>query len=260
MSAFTNPLKQRLKEHGPLFGLWLSMCSPDAAEAHAHAGFDWLLIDMEHSPNDSREVAEQLRAIAAAHLPSEPIVRVPCSDGWLVKRVLDAGARTLMFPNVQSAEDAARIVRLTQYPSVDANDGLRGVAGAVRAAAYGARRDYVTTANAQIATIVQIESVEALDAVDAIAATPGVDCLFIGPADLAACLGHLGDGKHPDVQAAIDKIVAAAERAGIASGIFAMDSASAREYAKPGIKLVSIAADVMWLLRSTRQALQEARS
>jgi 2-dehydro-3-deoxyglucarate aldolase len=260
MSAFTHPIKQRLKEPGPLFGLWLSMCSPDAAEALAHAGFDWLLVDMEHSPNDSRDVSEQLRAIAAAHLPSEPIVRVPSSDGWIVKRALDAGARTLMFPNVQSAEDAARIVRLTRYPTAEARDGLRGVAGAVRAAAYGMRRDYVTTANAQIATIVQIESVAALEAVDEIASTPGVDCLFIGPADLAASLGHLGDGKHPDVQAAIDRIVAAAERAGIASGIFAMDAASARQYAQSGIKLVSIAADVMWLLKATRQALQEARS
>jgi 2-dehydro-3-deoxyglucarate aldolase len=260
MSAFTHSIKQRLKEPGPLFGLWLSMCSPDAAEALAHAGFDWLLVDMEHSPNDSRDVSEQLRAIAAAHLPSEPIVRVPSSDGWIVKRALDAGARTLMFPNVQSAEDAARIVRLTQYPTPEARDGLRGVAGAVRAAAYGMRRDYVTTANAQIATIVQIESVAALEAVDEIAATPGVDCLFIGPADLAASLGHLGDGKHPDVQAAIERIVAAAERAGIASGIFAMDAASARQYGQSGIKLVSIAADVMWLLKATRQALQEARS
>jgi 2-dehydro-3-deoxyglucarate aldolase len=102
--------------------------------------------------------------------------------------------------------------------------------------------------------------VAALEAVDEIAATPGVDCLFIGPADLAASLGHLGDGKHPDVQAAIDKIAAAAERAGIASGIFAMDSASARQYAKAGIKLVSVAADIMWLLKATRQALQEARA
>ena len=260
MSAFTNPLKQRFSEPGPLFGLWLSLGSADAAEALAHAGFDWLCIDMEHSPNDSRDVVDQLRAVAAAHLPSEPIVRVPFAEGWLVKRVLDAGARTLMFPNVQSAEEAAHAVRLTQYPTADARDGLRGAAGMVRAASYGARRDYMTTANAQIATIVQIESAEALESIDAIASTPGVDCLFIGPADLAASLGHLGDGKHPDVLAAIDKIVVAAERAGIASGIFALDSASARQYAQSGIKMVSIAADVIWLLKATRQALQEARS
>jgi 2-dehydro-3-deoxyglucarate aldolase len=260
MSTFTNPLKQRLADPGPLFGLWLSLCSADAAEALAHAGFDWLCIDMEHSPNDSRDVVEQLRAIAAAHLPTEPVVRVPFAEGWLVKRVLDAGARTLMFPNVQSAEDAERIVRLTRYPTEAQLEGLRGVAGAVRAAAYGMRRDYVSGANDQIATIVQIESVAALAAVDEIAATPGVDCLFIGPADLAASLGHLGDSKHPDVHAAITKIADAAKRAGKCSGIFALDVASARQYAEAGIKLVSIAADVMWLLKATRQALQEARA
>jgi len=260
MSTFTNPLKQRFSESGTLFGLWLSLGSADAAEALAHAGFDWLCIDMEHSPNDSADVVAQRRAIAAAHLPSEPIVRVPAAEGWIVKRVLDAGARTLMFPNVESAADAQRIVRLTQYPTADVRDGLRGAAGAVRAAAYGMRRDYMTTANAQIATIVQIESAAALEAVDAIAATPGIDCLFIGPADLAASLGHLGDSKHPDVQAAIDRVVAAAKRAGIASGIFALDVASARQYAQAGIKVIALASDAMWLLKATRQALQEART
>jgi 2-dehydro-3-deoxyglucarate aldolase len=130
----------------------------------------------------------------------------------------------------------------------------------VRAAAYGMRRDYMTTANAQIATIVQIESLAALDAVDAIAATPGIDCLFIGPADLAASLGHLGDAKHPDVQAAIERVVAATRRAGIASGIFVLDVASARQYAQAGIKVIALASDGMWLLKATRQALQEART
>jgi 2-dehydro-3-deoxyglucarate aldolase len=130
----------------------------------------------------------------------------------------------------------------------------------VRAAAYGMRRDYMTSANAQIATIVQIESAAALEAVDEIAATPGIDCLFIGPADLAASLGHLGDAKHPDVQSAIDKIVDAAKRAGIASGIFALDTASARQYAQAGVRVIALASDAMWLLKATRQALQEART
>src|ERR1700761_6721645 len=113
MSTFTNPLKLRLNEPDPLYGLWLSLGSASAAEALAHAGFDWLLIDMEHSPNDSVDVTEQLRAIAPAHLPSEPVVRVPAAEPWIVKRVLDAGARTLMFPNIESAEEAAYAVRLT---------------------------------------------------------------------------------------------------------------------------------------------------
>ncbi|CAG4911023.1 HpcH/HpaI aldolase family protein [Paraburkholderia gardini] len=259
MSTFTNPLKLRLKEPDPLFGLWLSLGSDSAAEALAHAGFDWLLIDMEHSPNDSVDVTGQLRAIAAAHLPTEPVVRLPASEAWLVKRVLDAGARTLMFPNIETAEEAAQAVRLTQYP-VAGGDGLRGVAGAVRAAAYGMRRDYVQNANAQIATIVQIESAHAVDNIEQIAATPGIDCLFIGPADLAASLGHLGDSKHPEVIAAIARVTAVAHRTKVATGIFAMDVLSARQYRAEGFRFIALAADVMWMLRATRQALQEVRS
>ncbi len=260
MSAFTNTLKARLKEAEPLYGLWLSLGSPDAAEALAHAGFDWLCIDMEHAPNDSADVAAQLRAIAAAHLPSEPVVRVPADEPWLVKRVLDAGARTLMFPNIESAEAAARAVRLTRYPDAGSPDGLRGVAGVVRASAFGARRDYLQSANTQIATIVQIESVRALEEVERIAATPGVDCLFVGPADLAASLGHLGDTKHPDVLAALDRVAAAAKGAGVAAGIFALDAASARQYREAGFQFISLAVDVLWLVRAVRAALQEVRT
>ncbi|MPW18924.1 2-dehydro-3-deoxyglucarate aldolase [Paraburkholderia sp. CNPSo 3157] len=260
MSTFTNPLKLRLKEPDPLFGLWLSLGSDSAAEALAHAGFDWLLIDMEHAPNDSIDVTGQLRAIAAAHLPTEPVVRLPAVEPWLVKRVLDAGARTLMFPNIETADEAAHAVRLTQYATLDGPDGLRGVAGAVRAAAYGMRRDYLQNANAQIATIVQIESRRALEHLEQIAATPGIDCLFVGPADLAASLGHLGDSKHPEVQDAMKHILDVARRARVATGIFAMDVASARQYRSEGFRFIALAADVMWLLRTTRQALQEVRS
>ncbi|PLZ02411.1 2-dehydro-3-deoxyglucarate aldolase [Burkholderia sp. WAC0059] len=260
MSTFTNPLKTRLQEAEPLFGLWLSMASETAAEALAHAGFDWLLIDMEHAPNDSADVTAQLRAIAAAHLPAEPVVRVPAGEPWLVKRVLDAGARTVMFPDIVSAAQAEQAVRLTRYRDADAPLGERGVAGLVRAAAYGMRRDYLQGANAQIATIVQIESASALDEIAQIAATPGVDCLFVGPADLSASLGHLGDMKHPQVHEAMARIVEAARGAGVATGIFAMDTASARQYREMGFSFIALAADVIWLLRATRQALQEVRS
>jgi 2-dehydro-3-deoxyglucarate aldolase len=260
MSALTNPLKERLRETEPLYGLWLSLSSADAAEALAHAGFDWLCIDMEHAPNDSADVAAQLRAIAAAHLPTEPVVRVPACEPWLVKRVLDAGARTLMFPNIESADAAAHAVRLTRYPDAESPDGLRGVAGVVRASAFGARRDYLQSANARIATIVQIESARALGEVDRIAATPGVDCLFVGPSDLAASLGHLGDTKHPDVQDALAQVTAAADRAGVAAGIFALDAASARQYREAGFRFIALAGDVVWLVRAVRAALQEVRT
>jgi 2-dehydro-3-deoxyglucarate aldolase len=215
---------------------------------------------MEHAPNDSASVEAQLRAISAAHLPSEPVVRVPVAQGWLIKRVLDAGARTLMVPNIDNAAAAAQAVNYTRYPSAAAPDGQRGVAGFVRAAAYGMRRDYLQTANAQIAVILQIESAQAVENIDAIAATPGVDCLFVGPGDLAASLGHLGDARHAEVQAAIQRIAEAAARAGIAAGIFAPDVASARQFRDAGFKFIALAGDIMWLLRATRQALQEMRS
>ncbi|CAN0624202.1 5-keto-4-deoxy-D-glucarate aldolase [Burkholderia multivorans] len=261
MSALTNSLKQRLRDGDePLYGLWLTLASAAAAEALAHAGYDWLCIDMEHAPNDSHDVASQLRAVAAAHLPSEPLVRVPACDAWLVKRALDAGARTLMFPDIATPDEAVHAVRLTRYPSPDAPDGLRGVAGLVRAGAYGMRRDYVVSANAQISVVVQIESARGVDQVERIAATPGVDCLFIGPADLAASLGHLGDTRHPDVEAAMARVLAAGRQAGVAVGIFAGDTAAARQYRDAGYRMIALSADVSWLLRATRQALQEVRS
>ncbi|KVP09079.1 HpcH/HpaI aldolase family protein [Burkholderia ubonensis] len=261
MSTLTNSLKQRLHDgDDPLYGLWLTLASDAAAEALAHAGYDWLCIDMEHAPNDSHDVASQLRALAAAHLPSEPVVRVPAREPWLVKRALDAGARTVMFPNIETVEDAAHAVRLTRYPSPESPDGLRGVAGMVRAAAFGMRRDYLQTANAQVAVMVQIESARGVDEVERIAAIPGIDCLFIGPADLAASLGHLGDIRHPTVEAAMARVLAAGRQAGVAVGIYAADTAAARQYRDAGYRVISLSADVSWLLRATRQALQEVRS
>jgi len=260
MTTLTNSLKARLKEPDALFGLWLSMGSSAAAEALTYSGFDWLCIDMEHSPNDSRDVEHQLRAIEASHQPSEAVVRVPSHDAWQIKRALDAGARTLIFPGIDTAEQAAMVVRHTRYPDVSHPDGLRGVAGSVRAAAYGSRRDYVQGANAQLAVIAQIESAQALANIDAIAATPGIDCLFIGPNDLMASIGHLGDSKHPDVEAAFMKVVEAAEAAGIASGIMATDASGARYFHEMGFRFISLGIDVVWLMRSTRQALKEARS
>ncbi len=174
--------------------------------------------------------------------------------------MLDAGARSLIFPAIESADEARLAVRRTRYPAPDCPDGLRGVAGMVRASGYGARRDYVLDANAQIAVLVQIETAAGLAQVDAIAATPGVDGLFVGPADLAASLGHLGDSRHPEVEAAFAAIAQAAQRAGIAAGIFAMDVTSARRFRELGYKVVALAADVIWLVRATRLALQEIRS
>jgi 2-dehydro-3-deoxyglucarate aldolase len=251
-----NLVKERLAAGERLFGCWLTLASPLVAEALACAGFDFLVVDGEHSPADSMDTVALLQAIAAGG--SQPIVRVTDNTTWLAKRALDAGAATLLFPMVASADEARRAVAAMRYPQ-QGNGGERGVAGIVRAARFGLAPDYVQTANEAACTIVQIESAAGVEASDEIAAVDGVDALFVGPADLAASLGHLGDSRHADVQQAIDRVLAAAKRSRKAAGIFAGSAAEARDYAARGFTLVSLAADVVWLLAGARQALAAAR-
>lgn len=251
-----NPIKRRLAAGEPLFGCWLTLASPLVAEALACAGFDFLVVDGEHSPVDSMDTVALLQAIAAGG--SEPIVRVADNTAWLAKRALDAGSPTLLFPMVGSAGEARRAVAAMRYPQHD-NGGARGVAGIVRAARFGVAAEYVRTANEAACTVVQIESAAGVSAAGEIAAVDGVDALFVGPADLAASLGHLGDSRHPEVQQAIDRVAAAARSQGKAAGIFAGSAAEARDYAARGFTLVALAADVVWLLAGARQALATAR-
>lgn len=252
----SNLLKQRLAAGEPLFGCWLTLASPMAAEALALAGFDFLVVDGEHSPADSMDTVALLQAIAAGG--SQPIVRVTDNTTWLAKRAIDAGSATLLFPMVGSRDEARRAVAAMRYPQ-QGNGGARGVAGIVRAARYGLAADYLRTANEAACTIVQIESTAGVDAAGEIAAVDGVDALFVGPADLAASLGHLGDSGHPEVQQAIDRVAAAAKRQRKAAGIFAASAAEARDYAARGFTLVSLAADLVWLLAGARRALAAAR-
>jgi len=252
-----DPLKQRLAAGERLFGCWLSLASPMAAEALAGAGFDFLVVDGEHSPADTMDTVALLQAIAAGG--SQPIVRVAENTAWLAKRALDAGSATLLFPMVASADDARRAVASMRYPQ-HGNGGQRGVAGVVRAARFGLLADYLHTANAAACAIVQIESAAAVAAGEEIAAIDGVDALFVGPADLAASLGHLGDSGHADVQQAIDRVLAAAKARGKRAGIFAGSADEARDYAARGFTLIALAADVIWLLAGARQALAAARN
>jgi 2-dehydro-3-deoxyglucarate aldolase len=251
-----NVLKQRLAAGERLYGCWLSLASPIAAEALACAGFDFLVVDGEHSPADTMDAVALLQAIAAGG--SQPVVRVAENSAWLAKRALDAGSPTLLFPMVASADDARRAVSAVRYPQ-QGNSGQRGVAGVVRAARFGLTPDYLHTANAAACVLVQIESAAAVRQAEAIAAVDGVDALFIGPADLAASLGHLGDSAHPDVQGAIDRVLAAAKAQGRAAGIFAGSIDEARDYAVRGFTLMALAADVIWMLAGARQALAQAR-
>jgi 4-hydroxy-2-oxoheptanedioate aldolase len=197
MPAPVNRLKQRLLAGDVLHGIWVGMADPYAAEIAATAGFDWLLIDGEHAPNDIRSISAQLAVIGGQ---SEAVVRLPDGDPVKIKQALDIGAQSLLIPMVESAEQAALLVRATRYPP----HGIRGVGSSLaRASRFGGIADYLATANDQICLILQVESTRALAALDDILATPGVDGVFVGPSDLAADMGHPGNARHPDVQAAV---------------------------------------------------------
>lgn len=257
MDTATNPIKAALATRRTTLGCWLTLTSAAVAEALAHCGFDWLLIDAEHAPNGAQQVAEQLRAIDAARAHgarAAAVVRVTSNDAALVKRAMDCGAQTLMFPSVDTADAARRAVASMRFPS-DGNGGTRGLAGLVRAGRYGLDASYAVHANDNACAIVQIESAKAVDNVDAIAAVEGVDCLFIGPSDLAASLGHLNDGAHLDVADAIARVVASARRAGKAVGIFAVDAQDARRRQAAGIDFIALHSDVAWLTRGAQGAI-----
>jgi 2-dehydro-3-deoxyglucarate aldolase len=253
----SDPLKAALQARAPLWGCWLTLAAPAAAEALSHAGFDFLVVDTEHSPADGMDVVAQLQAIGNG--TARPVVRVTDNTPWMVKRAMDAGCATILFPSVNSADEARRAVAATRYPQ-GGNGGLRGVAGITRAARYGRDREYVLQANDAACAIVQIETAAGLAAVDVIAAVEGVDALFVGPADLSASLGHLGNPAHPQVQAAIEKIAHAAAHHRKAAGIFAAGAEQALGFAELGFTFIALAADVVWLLKGASDALARARS
>ena len=250
MKTPVNLFKQALKERRPQIGLWMGLAHATTAEICALADFDWLVIDGEHSPNDLRTIHEQLRVIAA-YPGRHAVTRVPVGETALIKQVLDLGVTNLLVPMVDSAEQAARLVQACRYPQNDGRGGVRGVAGA-RASRWGHYEDYLTQANEQVCLMVQIESVQGLQALDDIAATPGVDGVFIGPADLSASMGHVGQASHPDVQAAIEDAIARILRAGKAPGILTPDETLARHYLSLGAVFVAVGLDTQILMRQTQ--------
>ena len=194
-----NPFKTALAAGQPRIGLWLSMADPYLAEAAATCGYDWLLIDGEHAPNDVRSTLAALQAVAPH--PAQPVVRVVEGSTALIKQMLDIGATTLLVPMVDTAEQARAVVSATRYPPL----GVRGVGSAVgRASQWSARADYLNVADDEVCLLVQAETVAALHNLEAICAVDGVHGVFIGPADLAASMGHRGNPGHPEVQAAIE--------------------------------------------------------
>jgi 2-keto-3-deoxy-L-rhamnonate aldolase RhmA len=247
-----NTFKQALAANKRQVGLWVTFPFHPIVEVVAESGFDWLLLDMEHSPTDLHDLGAML--LACRGRPAAPIVRVPLLDmGW-IKRALDAGAPNLMVPNIRNAAEAREAVAWTRF----APEGLRGVAGSTRAGNYTRYKDYMARANDEIGLVLQIESREALDDLDAICRVPGVDAVFIGPSDLAASLGHRGQAGHPDVQAAIADAFRRANAAGKAAGVLAADG-KADAYFAGGATMVGVGTDLHLLIAGADAVAQKYR-
>lgn len=228
-------------DQGMPIGTWLMSGAPATAEALGHAGFDFLVLDMEHVPVDTPQAIEHLRAIG--NTAAVPVVRVPWNDLVWIKRVMDAGAETVMIPFVQTVAQAEAAARAMRYPPV----GQRGVAAMHRASRYGADRAYLQTANDRAFLIVQLETPEAIANLTAIANVAGVDGLFVGPGDLSAAMGHMGDIGHADVQNALVAAVTAARAAGLPVGILAPNLDMAKRFVSYGYNFVAVASDLAML-------------
>lgn len=255
MPAPINHLKHRLAAGEVTHGIWLGLADPYTAEIAATAGFDWLLIDGEHAPNDIRSLSAQVAVVAASD--SAPIIRLPDDDPAKIKQALDIGAQTLLIPMIDSADQAARAARACRYPP----EGFRGVGSALaRASRFAAIPDYLATANAQICLILQVETCAGLAALDQIAATEGVDGVFIGPSDLAADMGHLGNPGHPEVRAAVLDALTRIRAAGKAAGILTTDPDFIEASKAAGANFVGVGIDVTLFAQTLRMLGQRYRA
>jgi len=251
-----NAFLQLLKAAGahPPVGTWIGSASPIVAEAIGCAGFDWGLVDMEHSPLDVMNLVHVLQALAGTKLV--PVVRVPWNDAVIVKRVLDAGATTLMYPFVQNADEARRAVAATRYPP----EGIRGLAGTTRAARFGTTPNYFKTANQQIGVIVQIETPATIEQLDAIAAVDGIDALFVGPADLSAAMGHIGNVAHPAVMDRLSHVVQRCKELGKPVGTLGGTPELVAQYRATGFDFVAVSSDIGLMMRSAQAAIAALRT
>jgi 4-hydroxy-2-oxoheptanedioate aldolase len=234
-------------------GLWSSLCSNIVTEIVADSGFDWILLDTEHSPNEVPDLLAQMQALRGG--TATAIVRPAWNDPVLIKRILDIGATCVLVPYVQNAEEARRAVAATRYPPT----GVRGVTGSGRAARYGRIRGYLHQADAQMCVLVQVETRAALEHLDEIAGVAGVDGVFIGPADLAASLGHAGNPQHGAVQAAIETAVRRLSSLGKPAGILSFSPEEARRYIDWGCRFVAVGSDLTLLARSADALAAEFR-
>lgn len=248
-----NAFKRGLAGPKRMVGVWAMSGSPVAAEALGFAGYDFVVLDMEHGPNDVPRALSLLQAVAGA--PASPVVRLPWNDIVLVKQLLDCGAQTLMFPYVQNAEEARRAVAATRYPP----EGVRGVAGMSRASRYGTVPDYLSRAAEEICVILQLETAEAVGNLAEIAAVPGVDCIFIGPSDLSASLGLIGQSDHPRVQKVLSEAAEACAKMKKPCGILAPNAARGADYLAYGYDWVAVGSDLGLMMGAARKELAALR-
>lgn len=252
MKITQNTFRDALRIGSTQIGLWVGLADANAAEALAVTGYDWLLLDGEHAPNDPRTVMDQLRALAP--YPVHPIVRPLQADVSLVKQYLDVGAQTLLIPMIDTPEQAELMVRAMRY----APEGIRGMGAALaRASRWNQVDDYLNQANAQMCLLVQVETTEALARLADIAAVDGVDGVFFGPADLSASMGHRGQPNHPEVQRAILEGIAVVRAAGKAAGILMADPDAARQYLQAGAQFVAVGVDTTLLVKAATALRRE---
>jgi 2-keto-3-deoxy-L-rhamnonate aldolase RhmA len=251
-----NPFRHLLMAAGshPPIGTWIMSASPIVAEAVGHAGFDWGLIDMEHAPLDLMDVMHMLQALSATKMV--PVVRVPWNDAVTVKRVLDAGATTVMFPFVQNADEARRAVAATRYPPA----GIRGMAGMSRASRFGTLPNYLKTANDGMGVIVQLETTAAIAALESIAAVDGVDAVFLGPADLSANMGHVAQQTHPEVMDLMTTAVQRCKAVGKPVGTIGGTPEQVAQYRATGFDYVALGSDLGLLMRGAQVAIGALRT
>ena len=251
-----NPFRQLLRAHGarPPIGTWVMSASPIVAEAVGCAGFDWGVLDMEHTPLDLMDLVHLLQAVGNTKMV--PVVRVPWNDTTTIKRVLDAGAQTLLVPFVQNAEEAARAVAATRYPP----EGVRGMAGMSRGSRFGTTPDYLRAANTMMSVVVQLETPAAIAQLEAIAAVPGVDALFVGPGDLSGVMGHPGDLTHPDVMALMADAAQRARDVGKPIGTVGGTPEVVNRYRAMGYDYLAVASDLGLLMRGAQAAVTALRA
>jgi 2-keto-3-deoxy-L-rhamnonate aldolase RhmA len=252
--GLTNPFRQALATGRPLIGIWSMLNSTNAVEGIAWSGFDWLLIDGEHSPVTLADAMAHMRVLAAT--PTLPIVRLVWNDPVLLKQYLDAGAATIMLPYVQTAAEAEAAVLAMRYPP----RGQRGVAAMHRASRYGRIKDYAEHADDSLFLIVQIETRQAMSNLDAILAVDGVDAVFFGPGDLAASMGFTGRPDHPEVTAEIDAALERVRRARKAAGLLAPNAELGERHIRSGFDFVSVANDCAMLFGAADATAARFRS